>query len=155
MIFSRTGGASITHDKHESSWHSAETAGRRKGRRQRCVAQRNKIILFPKQCLHWRCSGGVAKEGAMDPSVTRSRTRPLNFCCYLPYFVHVTFATLQRNGRFFQICCKLQYKINVVSRPDSLRKSSKGRLRAIWGLMNHTYRLVLWSWASVGFCSRN
>ena len=49
----------------------------------------------------------------MVPSATRPRTRSLNFCCYFTYFVHVTFATLQRIGRFFQICCKLQYKINV------------------------------------------
>ena len=95
----------------------------------------------------YRGSYGVAKEGAMQGFSTRSRYAAAHFCCYLPYFVHVTFATLQRNGPFFQICCKLQYKINVfppkvVSGPDSLRKSSKGRLRAIWGLMNHTYRLV-------------
>ena len=44
---------------------------------------------------------------------TRSRHAFAHFCCYLQYFVHVTFAILQRIGRFFQICCKLQYKIDV------------------------------------------
>ena len=87
----------------------------------------------------YRGSYGVGKEGAMVPLATRSRYAFAHFCCYLPYFVHVTFATLQRNGPFFQICCKLQHKIDVfppkvVSGPDSLRKSSEGRLRAIWGL---------------------
>ena len=73
----------------------------------------SKITRFPKQCLHWRGSSGVGKEGAMVPSSTRSWYASANFCCYFTYFVHVTFATLQRIGRFFQICCKLQYKINV------------------------------------------
>ena len=71
------------------------------------------MFSFPKQCLHWRGSYGVAKEGAMVCLATRSRHAVTHFCCYLPYFVHVTFAILQRNGRFFQICCKLEYKINV------------------------------------------
>ena len=67
---------------------------------------------IPKQCLHWRGSYGVGKEGAMVCLVTRSRHASTHFCCYFTYFVHVTFTTLQRNGPFFQICCKLQYKIN-------------------------------------------
>ena len=32
--------------------------------------------------------------------------------CKLQYKRDVTFATLQPNGRFFHICCKLQYTIN-------------------------------------------
>ena len=70
-------------------------------------------VTFPKQCLHWRGSYGVAKEGAMVPSVSHPRHASTHFCCYFTYFVHVTFTTLQPNGRFFQICCKLQYKINL------------------------------------------
>ena len=31
--------------------------------------------------------------------VTRSRHAFTHFCCYFTYFVHVTFTTLQRNGR--------------------------------------------------------
>ena len=85
----------------------------------------------------------------MQGSSTRPRHAFTHFCCYLPYFVHVTFATLQRNGRFFQICCKLQYKINVFppkvdSGPDSLRKSPKGLLRAIWGLALWSFLLCHW-----------
>ena len=44
----------------------------------------------------------------MVPSATRPRTRSLNFCCYFTYFVHVTFATLQRIDHFFTFDTKTQ-----------------------------------------------
>ena len=73
---------------------------------------KNPFRKFPKQCLRWRGSYGVAKEGAMVPLVTRPRHAFTHFCCHFTYFAHVTFTILQRTGCFFQICCKFSYKIN-------------------------------------------
>ena len=56
---------------------------------------------FPKQCLHWRGSYGVGKDGAMVPSATRPWYAVAHFWWYLQYLVHVTFASLQRIGPFF------------------------------------------------------
>ena len=109
-----------------------------------------KIALFPKQCLHWRGSYGVAKEGAMVCFSARSRHASTHFCCYFTYFVHVTFTTLQRIGRFFQICCKLQYKINLFGLRWSLVPQWRvsGMLRVIfwpnWGDILSKYEQKLY-----------
>ena len=45
-------------------------------------------LLFPKQCLHWRGSIGVAKDGAMGGLLAHPQHAPIHVCYYLIYFVH-------------------------------------------------------------------
>ena len=52
---------------------------------------------FPKQCLHWRGSYGVAKDGVMACLATRPRYTAAHFCCYWQYFVHVASLPCRRN----------------------------------------------------------
>ena len=70
-------------------------------------------LNFPQTVLALRGSGGFSIGTGWSVCGLCAWSAPAHFCCYFTYFVHVTFATLQRIGRFFQICCKLQYKINV------------------------------------------
>ena len=95
-----------------------------------------RLCSFSKHCWHWRASNNVAKEGGKYAGLVDLFTpRCHSFCCYFRYFVHVTFASLQRIGRFLQICWNTDFTINLFG------------LRCLWSLLGHTsgiLRLIFW-----------
>ena len=89
--------------------------------------------IFPLNSFSYRGSGGVGNTG-LGPIPAKFLKTADNFCAQARYFVHVAFvrvaSLLQKNTMV-----SLHFPLKVVPRPDCLKESPQGLLRAVWSLL--------------------
>ena len=98
--------------------------------------------MISQTVLALRGSGGCSLGTGWSVAGLCGSSAAAHFCCYFTYFVHVTFTILQRNDPFFQICCKLHYKINVFHLRWSL--VHLGHISGFLGWYSDDIWLIFW-----------
>ena len=102
------------------------------------------LSIIPLNSFSYRGSGGLDNTD-LWPMTGKFLNSADNFCAQARYLVHVAFVILRRNRSVASLLQKntmvsSHFPLKVVPRPDCLKKSPQGLLRAVWSVLRASCR---------------